>query len=134
MAIGVLLSAMDGTIVVSSYAAIGSELEELQNTSWIATSYLLTLASCQSVQLAPLTIFISSEFYIQTVIRKAERYLWAKSMSSFRIHHICYWLSPLRPGAEHVSIDRSSRVCWHWWRWDDHVSSPCSGEVYRLTF
>lgn len=47
MAIGILLVAMDGTIVVSSYAAIGSELEELQNTSWIATSYLLTLTSFQ---------------------------------------------------------------------------------------
>ncbi|KZP10949.1 MFS general substrate transporter [Athelia psychrophila] len=47
MAIGIFLVAMDGTIVVSSYAAIGSELKELQNTSWIATSYLLTLTSFQ---------------------------------------------------------------------------------------
>jgi hypothetical protein len=47
MAIGIFLAAMDGTIVVSSYGAIGSELEELQNTSWIATGYLLTLTSFQ---------------------------------------------------------------------------------------
>lgn len=47
MAIGIFLVAMDGTIVVASYAAIGSELKELQNTSWIATSYLLTLTSFQ---------------------------------------------------------------------------------------
>ncbi|KAF8630806.1 hypothetical protein AX15_002708 [Amanita polypyramis BW_CC] len=42
MAIGILLVAMDGTIVVSSYASIGSELNQLQNTSWIATAYMLT--------------------------------------------------------------------------------------------
>ncbi|TFK22998.1 member of the major facilitator superfamily [Coprinopsis marcescibilis] len=47
MAIGIFLFAMDGTIVVSSYAAIGSELKELQSTSWIATSYLLTTTSFQ---------------------------------------------------------------------------------------
>ncbi|KAF9445146.1 member of the major facilitator superfamily [Macrolepiota fuliginosa MF-IS2] len=47
MAIGIFLTAMDGTIVVSSYAAIGNDLNELQKTSWIATSYLLTLTSFQ---------------------------------------------------------------------------------------
>ncbi|KAL0958454.1 hypothetical protein HGRIS_000596 [Hohenbuehelia grisea] len=47
MAIGIFLAAMDGTIVVSSYAAIGSELKQLQNTSWIATGYMLTLTSFQ---------------------------------------------------------------------------------------
>ncbi|KAF5383061.1 hypothetical protein D9615_004820 [Tricholomella constricta] len=47
MSIGIFLSAMDGTIVVSSYAAIGSELNQLQNTSWIATAYMLTTTSFQ---------------------------------------------------------------------------------------
>ncbi|RDB17436.1 Vacuolar membrane amino acid uptake transporter fnx2 [Hypsizygus marmoreus] len=47
MAIGIFLAAMDGTIVVSSYAAIGSELNQLQNTSWIATAYMLTMTSFQ---------------------------------------------------------------------------------------
>ncbi|KAF8811625.1 member of the major facilitator superfamily [Phlegmacium glaucopus] len=47
MAIGIFLCAMDQTIIVASYAAIGSELNELQNTSWIATSYLLTTTSIQ---------------------------------------------------------------------------------------
>ncbi|KAJ7473365.1 member of the major facilitator superfamily [Mycena latifolia] len=47
MAIGIFLCAMDQTIVVSSYAAIGSELNQLQNTSWIATAYMLTLTSFQ---------------------------------------------------------------------------------------
>ncbi|KAI0044796.1 MFS general substrate transporter [Auriscalpium vulgare] len=47
MAIGVFLSSMDSTIVVSSYASIGSELNQLQNTSWISTGYMLTLASFQ---------------------------------------------------------------------------------------
>ncbi|KAJ7290334.1 member of the major facilitator superfamily [Mycena rebaudengoi] len=47
MAIGIFLCAMDQTIIVSSYAAIGSELNQLQNTSWIATAYMLTLTSFQ---------------------------------------------------------------------------------------
>ncbi|TFK33386.1 member of the major facilitator superfamily [Crucibulum laeve] len=47
MAVGIFLTALDGTIIVSSYAAIGSELNQLQNTSWIATAYLLTLTSFQ---------------------------------------------------------------------------------------
>lgn len=49
MTIGIFLAAMDGTIVVSSYAAIGSELKQLQSTSWIATGYMLTLTSFQCV-------------------------------------------------------------------------------------
>ncbi|KAF9456713.1 MFS general substrate transporter [Collybia nuda] len=47
MSIGIFLAAMDNTIVVSSYAAIGSELNQLQNTSWIATAYMLTMTSFQ---------------------------------------------------------------------------------------
>ena len=49
MSIGIFLSAMDGTIIASSYATIGSELKQLQNTSWIATGYMLTLTSFQCV-------------------------------------------------------------------------------------
>ncbi|KAF8960437.1 member of the major facilitator superfamily [Flammula alnicola] len=47
MAVGIFLTAMDQTIIVSSYASIGSEFNQLQNTSWIATSYLLTITSFQ---------------------------------------------------------------------------------------
>ncbi|KAF6745717.1 hypothetical protein DFP72DRAFT_823995, partial [Ephemerocybe angulata] len=51
MAVGIFLCSMDGTIVVSSYAAIGSELNQLHNTSWIATSYLLTVATFHIVSI-----------------------------------------------------------------------------------
>jgi len=47
MAIGIFLAAMDGTIIASSYATIGSEFKQLHNTSWIATGYMLTLTSFQ---------------------------------------------------------------------------------------
>lgn len=47
VAIGVFLSAADQTIIVSSYGRIGSELDALNLTSWIATSYFLTLTSFQ---------------------------------------------------------------------------------------
>jgi hypothetical protein len=40
---------MDGTIVASCYASIGSELKQLQNTSWIASAYMLTMTSFQYV-------------------------------------------------------------------------------------
>ncbi|KZT75035.1 MFS general substrate transporter [Daedalea quercina L-15889] len=43
--LGIFLMAMDGTIVASTYAAIGSEFHRLENTSWIATGYMLTMTS-----------------------------------------------------------------------------------------
>ncbi|KAF8523955.1 MFS general substrate transporter [Hysterangium stoloniferum] len=47
ISLGVFLVAMDGTIVASIYAIIGSDLKQLQNTSWIATGYMLTLTAFQ---------------------------------------------------------------------------------------
>lgn len=47
VSIGVFLSAADQTIIVSSYGRIGSDLEALNLTSWIGTSYFLTLSSFQ---------------------------------------------------------------------------------------
>ena len=40
LAIGIFLAAADQTIVVSSYGKIGSEMNALNNTSWIATAYV----------------------------------------------------------------------------------------------
>ncbi|TGZ81703.1 MFS general substrate transporter [Ascodesmis nigricans] len=47
LCIGIFLAAMDNTIVVSSYGAIGTDLKALNKTSWIATAYLLTTTSFQ---------------------------------------------------------------------------------------
>ena len=47
ISVGVFLAAADQTIIVSSYAKIGSDLEALNLTSWIATAYFLTLTSFQ---------------------------------------------------------------------------------------
>ncbi|KAI0936787.1 hypothetical protein AcV5_004837 [Taiwanofungus camphoratus] len=47
MMLGIFLMAMDSTIVASTYASIGSQFEQLQNTSWIATGYMLTMTSFQ---------------------------------------------------------------------------------------
>ncbi|KAL5498760.1 hypothetical protein ACEPAH_2115 [Sanghuangporus vaninii] len=47
LGLGVLLAAMDQTIVASSFASIGSELHQLQSTAWVATGYMLTLTSFQ---------------------------------------------------------------------------------------
>lgn len=43
----VFLAAADQTIIVASYGKIGSDLKALNLTSWIATSYFLTLTSFQ---------------------------------------------------------------------------------------
>jgi predicted MFS family arabinose efflux permease len=47
VSVGVFLAAADQTIIVSSYGRIGSELDALNLTSWVATSYFLTLTSFQ---------------------------------------------------------------------------------------
>ncbi|KAK5676462.1 hypothetical protein LTS10_010762 [Elasticomyces elasticus] len=45
--IGIFLGSADQTIIVTSYGRIGSELDALSLTSWIATAYFLTLTSFQ---------------------------------------------------------------------------------------
>ncbi|KAI9166833.1 multidrug resistance [Paramyrothecium foliicola] len=45
--IGLFLVAIDQLLTVATYAKIGSELNALNSTSWIATSYFLTLTSFQ---------------------------------------------------------------------------------------
>ncbi|KAI1878181.1 uncharacterized protein JN550_000363 [Neoarthrinium moseri] len=47
LAIGIFLVAMDQTLVIATYGKIGSDLQALNNTSWIATSYFLTLTTFQ---------------------------------------------------------------------------------------
>ncbi|GJJ10075.1 hypothetical protein Clacol_004301 [Clathrus columnatus] len=44
---GILLAALDSTIVTSAYARIGSELNQLHRASWIATSYMMTMTAFQ---------------------------------------------------------------------------------------
>ncbi|CAM1505524.1 Fc.00g111610.m01.CDS01 [Cosmosporella sp. VM-42] len=45
--IGVFMVAIDQLLTVATYAKIGNELNALNNTSWIATAYFLTLTSFQ---------------------------------------------------------------------------------------
>ncbi|KAK1598502.1 major facilitator superfamily transporter [Colletotrichum navitas] len=45
--IGIYLCAVDQLLTVATYAKIGSELHALQNTSWLATAYYITLTSFQ---------------------------------------------------------------------------------------
>ncbi|KAF1817427.1 vacuolar basic amino acid transporter 2 [Eremomyces bilateralis CBS 781.70] len=47
VAIGVFLASADQTIIVTSSPKIGTDLHALNNTSWIATAYFLTLTSFQ---------------------------------------------------------------------------------------
>lgn len=45
VAIGILLAAADQTLVVTTYGKIGSDLNALNNTSWIATAFVLLSSS-----------------------------------------------------------------------------------------
>ncbi|KAK6349224.1 hypothetical protein TWF730_009976 [Orbilia blumenaviensis] len=45
--VGVFLAAMDNMVVASIYGRIGSDLNQLSQTSWIATAYLLTTTCFQ---------------------------------------------------------------------------------------
>lgn len=47
MNVQIFMSAADQTIIMASYGQIGSDLKALNLTSWIATSYFLTLTSFQ---------------------------------------------------------------------------------------
>ncbi|KAJ5092960.1 hypothetical protein N7456_008821 [Penicillium angulare] len=47
VSLGIFLAAADQTIIMASYGQIGSDLKALNLTSWIATSYFLTLTSFQ---------------------------------------------------------------------------------------
>ncbi|KAF5349120.1 hypothetical protein D9756_009495 [Leucocoprinus leucothites] len=98
MAIGIFLTALDGTIVVSSYAAIGSDLKELQKTSWIATSYLLTLTSFQ-----------------HAALRKAQRYFWQKKLSLIRLRNFCDRLHVVRRCQKYERVDCQSCFPRDWW-------------------
>jgi MFS family permease len=43
----VFLAAADQTLIVSTYGTIGTDLHALSSTSWVATSYFLTLSALQ---------------------------------------------------------------------------------------
>ncbi|KAI9733119.1 MAG: hypothetical protein M1834_003666 [Cirrosporium novae-zelandiae] len=47
VSLGIFLSCADQTLIVSSYGRIGTEMNSLEMTSWIATAYFLTLSSFQ---------------------------------------------------------------------------------------
>ncbi|KAF1951731.1 MFS general substrate transporter [Byssothecium circinans] len=49
IAIGVFLAAADQTLVVTTIGTVGTDLHALNSTSWIATSYFLTLSCFQPI-------------------------------------------------------------------------------------
>jgi MFS family permease len=138
MSIGIFLVAMDGTIVLSTYAAIGSELNQLQNTSWIATGYLLTMTSFQSVWNS-FRDLVHTEFQSKTFVWEAERYFRAQVLSAFRVLNFCVGVFVLCACSQYERTDSRSCICWsRWWGHDDvslliTVSArPCSTETTRM--
>lgn len=64
MVLGIFLVAMDQTIVISTYALIGNQFHQLDNTTWIATGYMLSLASFQYVSFLTTYIYTSNSSFI----------------------------------------------------------------------
>lgn len=154
MAVGIFLCAMDGTIVVScesspnrrsffvenegisAAAAIGSELNELQNTSWIATAYLLTLTSFQYA------LFLCSKRYyelscsLQASLRKAERYLRAQELFTVFLFNLFHWMFAVRPITEHERTYHLQSIRWdRWWgnaNVSHHICSQSESSLFNL--
>ena len=98
---GIFLAALDQTIVLSSYVAIGSDLEHLEKTSWIVTGYMLTLASFQWAMRfhSPSCHLIRNNG--QAIVRKNERHFRAESLSAFRLHRVRVGIFVVRAGTFH---------------------------------
>ncbi|KAI0446124.1 major facilitator superfamily domain-containing protein [Xylaria telfairii] len=47
LAIGVFCAGLDNTLTIATYGKIGSDLEALNSTSWVATSFMLTTTTFQ---------------------------------------------------------------------------------------
>lgn len=45
--IGVFIANGDGSLVLASYGKIASEFEDLENASWLVTSYVLAMSAAQ---------------------------------------------------------------------------------------
>ncbi|KAK8049824.1 Vacuolar membrane amino acid uptake transporter fnx2 [Apiospora phragmitis] len=75
LAIGIYLVAMDQTLTIATYGKMGSDLNALNNTSWIATSYFLTLTTFQ-----PLYGRLSDIFGRKVILSPTECLLFAYSV------------------------------------------------------
>lgn len=86
--VGIFLAAADQTIIVACYGKIGSDLNSLSNTSWIAAAYYLTLTSIQ-----PLSVIQLAANKVESIvanlgqIRQNERHLWEKIVSTIRLRN-----------------------------------------------
>jgi hypothetical protein len=60
ISIGVFLAAADQTIIVSSYGKIGSEMQALNKTSWIATASVALVFRVNALLTTRLAIFLRS--------------------------------------------------------------------------
>lgn len=138
--VGVFLSAMDNTIVVScafpsffsrvmpsdkpllvAFGAIGTHFNELKKTSWIATAYLLTVASFQSVLLAQVVHQITQQI-LKAIVRKAQRYLRQEKLYSLCVLHILDRVYVVWGRAKYEHVDCVSCFGWYWGRRNGYVS------------
>lgn len=82
VAVGIFLAALDSTVVVSTYASIGSDFNQLQNTSWIATAYLLTMTAFQPLYGKLSDIFGRKHTLLFAYLMFAAGNLWCGSSRS----------------------------------------------------
>lgn len=109
LAIGIFLAAADQTIVVSSYGKIGSEMNALNNTSWIATACVLsTLLSYFADEIKQLS---ANADCFPTALWPAQWNLWAQGDALVCLWYFWAWVFILRTRHNHESAHRSQSLC-----------------------
>jgi hypothetical protein len=80
LTLGVFISNADGSLLLATNGWIASEFNDLENASWLVTSYVLTLCAVQPL-VSDTGLFVTymdggalicSEF----IVRQAQRYIW----------------------------------------------------------
>jgi len=106
---------------ILAYVSIGSELKQLQNIGWIASSYLLTITSVQYV-----SEDIESRKWLnlvrQALVRQIERYIWQKALPTFCIYRLCCRFPVVWPIENFDRAGSEQSYCWYRRRWNADVS------------
>jgi hypothetical protein len=76
---GVFISNADGSLLLATNGWIASEFNDLENASWLVTSYVLTLCAVQPLvsDTGPFVAYVDGVVLIgsEFIVRQAQRYI-----------------------------------------------------------
>ena len=125
LAIGCFLGAADQTIVISSYGQIGSELNALNKTSWLATAYVSTDISFCKLLLTLDQLPTASQLHPDP-LRQTQRYLRSSRSPHLRIRDLRDRLPALWPCADYGPTHHGEghlRDGWRWFQYNGYDST-----------